>query len=283
MEMGQSEIDHGPGNCYPALPARHRHRPDMAHYRKNVPPRPTLDLEYPKLSPPPFSPPNGMKFNQPNLKDAVEFLRDLPQESVGAAFFDPQYAPAADKVFFHKAGGPKWGWGRAEPPPEIPEMGPETIREVVHLIERILVPGGHLFIWTDKRHVMQGEIENWVSGKKGCQIRDMMIWDKVRLGLGHKTRYTMEFLMIAQKVVAGRAREWQERDMPDIWRERKSNKVHPHAKPIGLQTNLIRAATSPDEVVIDPCAGTYSVLEACRMAGRNFLGGDLFGDLYSVR
>ena len=44
---------------------------------------------------------------------------------------------------------------------------------------------------------------------------------------------------------------------------------------VQLQAQLIEAVTNPGDLVVDPAAGTYSVLEACQQTGREFLGCDL--------
>ena len=62
--------------------------------------------------------------------------------------------------------------------------------------------------------------------------------------------------------------------IPDIWEE-KVAKVHPHSKPIELQKRLIQATTNEENFVLDPCAGGYSVLTACKDTNRNFIGCDI--------
>jgi len=52
---------------------------------------------------------------------------------------------------------------------------------------------------------------------------------------------------------------------------------HPHRKPVGLQSELIAAVSNEGDIVIDPAAGDFSVLEAARQRGRNFTGRDLNG------
>jgi DNA modification methylase len=42
-----------------------------------------------------------------------------------------------------------------------------------------------------------------------------------------------------------------------------------------LIERLIRATTKAGDLVVDPCAGSYVVLEACRVSGRQFVGCDL--------
>ena len=60
--------------------------------------------------------------------------------------------------------------------------------------------------------------------------------------------------------------------------EKKPN-THTHSKPIELQTRLIAATTKDGDVVLDPASGGYSVLPACKMIGRDFIGCDIaYGD-----
>jgi site-specific DNA-methyltransferase (adenine-specific) len=46
---------------------------------------------------------------------------------------------------------------------------------------------------------------------------------------------------------------------------------------VELQARLIGALTNMGDIVIDPAAGSYSVLEACRRTNRQFLGCDIRG------
>ena len=60
------------------------------------------------------------------------------------------------------------------------------------------------------------------------------------------------------------------------WNEKATNRGA-HAKPIVLQSRLIEALTNPRDTVVDPAAGSYSVLQACRQTNRRFLGCDIAG------
>ena len=61
------------------------------------------------------------------------------------------------------------------------------------------------------------------------------------------------------------------------WEKLLGVKRHAHQKPVGLQAALIEAVTEPGDVVVDPAAGSFSVMESALSVGRNFLGGDLEG------
>lgn len=54
-----------------------------------------------------------------------------------------------------------------------------------------------------------------------------------------------------------------------------SKRKHPHQKPKELIRALILATTEPGDLIIDPCAGSFIVLEVCQELNREFLGCDL--------
>ena len=62
-------------------------------------------------------------------------------------------------------------------------------------------------------------------------------------------------------------------NIPDVWKEKAGKGTH--AKPVNLQATLIEATSNVGDLVVDPASGSFSVMEACRIKGRNFLGFDL--------
>jgi len=50
---------------------------------------------------------------------------------------------------------------------------------------------------------------------------------------------------------------------------------HPHQKPRKLIKALIEATTEEGDLIVDPCAGSFIVLEVCQETKREFLGCDL--------
>jgi site-specific DNA-methyltransferase (adenine-specific) len=50
---------------------------------------------------------------------------------------------------------------------------------------------------------------------------------------------------------------------------------HPTTKPLPLMRELVELFTEPNELVLDPFAGSGSTGVACRELGRNFLGWEL--------
>jgi len=54
-----------------------------------------------------------------------------------------------------------------------------------------------------------------------------------------------------------------------------SKRKHPHQKPRELIKALIEATTNEKDLIIDPCAGSFVVLEVCQELKREFIGCDL--------
>jgi site-specific DNA-methyltransferase (adenine-specific) len=137
----------------------------------------------------------------------------------------------------------------------------------------VLQPSGHLFLWIDKFHLCEGT-SHWFKNTQ-LSIVDLITWDKGKIGMGYRTRRKTEYLLILQKLPLRAKGVWSKHDIPDVWTEKIVDKKHPHQKPILLQTSLIEAVSSEDDYILDPCAGSYSVLDACRELKRNFIGSDL--------
>ncbi len=214
----------------------------------------------------PFRAPDGFTPDAFNVADGRDLLGALPDGAVVCVFFDPQYRGVLDRLAYGNEGISR-GKGRAR----LPQMDEGTIRQFLAAIGRVLTPSGHLFLWVDKFHLCEG-VGPWLSN--GLQIVDMVVWDKGRLGMGYRTRRQCEYLLVVQKRPLRAKGVWAIRDIPDLWREAPDPR-HPHRKPVALQARLIEAVTDPGDVVVDPAAGSYSVLDACRLVGRRFLGCDL--------
>ena len=218
---------------------------------------------------PDFRPHEHIKPNCQQKMEGRKFLSLLPEASVPAVFFDPQYRGILDKQNY---GNEKESKGKKRS--ALPQMLESDIVEFIQAIDRILTPSGHLFLWIDKFHICEGT-KHWFRDTK-LSVVDLVVWDKKRIGLGYRTRRQTEFLLVLQKLPTRAKGVWIKRDIPDIIQEQiPRNGKHPHRKPVELQAKLIEAVTKPGDYVVDPAAGTYSVMKAAKSAGRNFLGCDI--------
>jgi site-specific DNA-methyltransferase (adenine-specific) len=76
------------------------------------------------------------------------------------------------------------------------------------------------------------------------------------------------------------AKNWTDHRIREIWvekidRDLYPHKLYPHVKPIGLTTRLIGAVTHPGDLIIDPAAGSFVVMQAALALGREFIGCDI--------
>ena len=182
--------------------------------------------------------------------------------------FDPQYRGVLDKMQYGNEGVNR---GRARS--QLPQMDTETIGKFIAGIEAALIPSGHLLLWLVKFHLCSG-IGPCIHGTK-LEIVDLITWHKGRMGMGYRTRRSAEYALVLQKHPERAQGVWRRHDIPDVWTESAVRLRAVHSKPVGLQAALIEAVTDPGDVVVDPAAGSYSVLAAAQRAGRQFLGCDV--------
>ena len=211
----------------------------------------------------PREPEAGVRYKM----DGRALLAAIPAGSASAAFFDPQYRGILDKMRYGNE-----GVSRGRERCELPQMTPEVIRSFMEGISAALAPSGHLFLWMDKFHVCEGA-QDWADGLP-LDVVDMVVWDKERIGMGYRTRRRSEYLLVMQKQPKRAKGVWVDHSIPDVWRESVNGKTHTHVKPVGLQRALIEAVTRPGDLVVDPAAGSFSVMEACGES-RRFIGCDI--------
>ena len=202
--------------------------------------------------------------------DGRHFLALLPAESIPVAFLDPQYRGVLDKLGYGNEGET-----RGKQRSALMQMSESDIAKFVCGIDRALIPSGHLFLWMDKFHLCQG-FTQWLCDTR-LEVVDMIVWDKGRMGMGYRTRRQSEYCVVLQKQPKRAKGVWQAHDIPDVWREKKPRGAFTHQKPLRLQSALIAAVSAAGDMIMDPAAGSYSVMQAAHESGRNFIGCDIVG------
>ncbi len=210
-----------------------------------------------------------LPLNQRNHGDGLALLEQLEPQSIPVCFFDPQYRGILDKMAYGNEGVTR-GQQRAQ----LPQMDNEAITAFIKRITAALTPSGHLFLWIDKFHLCSG-IQPWLDGQP-VSVVDMVTWNKDKMGMGYRTRRFGEYLLVIQKRPKRAKGVWQKHDIPDVWTETVSGQGAVHPKPVGLQAALIEAVSDPGDVILDPAAGSYSVMTAALRTGRRFLGCDVW-------
>jgi site-specific DNA-methyltransferase (adenine-specific) len=104
---------------------------------------------------------------------------------------------------------------------------------------------------------------------------DLIAWDSLRIGMGKRSRRRGDYLLVIQKPPIKAAATWSDHGIPSRWPEKVDRSIHPHIKPIGLISRLIAAITQPGDLIVDPAAGSFSVMHAAHQLGREFVGCDI--------
>ncbi|MCE3040296.1 DNA-methyltransferase [Helicobacter anatolicus] len=208
--------------------------------------------------------------NKPLNICGLELLSQIQSASIDLAFFDPQYRGVLDKMKYGNEGERQKGRS------ELVQMSEEIIIAFIIEIHRVLKPSSYLMLWIDKFHLCEG-VREWLEGTS-FQSVDLITWDKGKMGMGYRTRRQSEYLLVLQKKPIKAKGTWNLHNIRDVWSEKLSQeelKLHPHSKPKGLQKALIQSCTKEEDIVLDPAAGSFSVLECCKELGRNFIGTNL--------
>lgn len=108
----------------------------------------------------------------------------------------------------------------------------------------------------------------------GFQIKSEVIWDKVYHGMGDTkaafapSHENIIFAIKGKFTFPGN----RPRDLITFKKVNSSQMIHPTEKPVGLLTGLITSITKPGDFVLDPFAGSGSILVAAKKTGRRFVG-----------
>lgn len=209
--------------------------------------------------------------NVRNVMGGIGLLRSIAAREAAVVFLDPQYRGVLDEMAYGNEGGRQVERSR------LPQMTDDQIRGFVEEAERVLRPSGHMFLWVDKFTIGSGRHLRYLMRTPLLRVVDVIHWNKTRPGMGRRARCASEYLIVLQKAPQRAKDVWTDHRLSDAWTEQADRSRHPHAKPHVLTERLIRAVTKRGDMVVDPCAGSYVVLEACIASGRNFLGCDLIG------
>jgi site-specific DNA-methyltransferase (adenine-specific) len=205
--------------------------------------------------------------NKPQPGDALALLQSLSNSCTRLGFFDPQHRENLDKLKYGNEGE------RQHERFKLAQMSSEYIDACCCEFARVLMPSGYLMQWFNAFHLGSGAHLRLAGA---LQVVEIIVWDNQRLGMGYRARRRGDYLVALQKPPIKARATWRTTPtIPDRWLEKVDRKRHPHIKPIGLISALIEATTSPGDLVVDPAAGSFTVMHAARQLYRQFIGCDL--------
>jgi site-specific DNA-methyltransferase (adenine-specific) len=198
--------------------------------------------------------------------DAVNWLRELPTESVDLVLTDPAY----ESLEKHRAVGTTTrlkhsksssnDWFRVFPNERFGELFAEVFR--------VLKPDTHFYLFCDAETMFIAKPE---AERAGFKFWKPLVWDKKTIGMGYHYRARYEFILFFEK---GK-RRLKDLGVADIITEPRIHRGYPAEKPVAVSEVIIGQSSQPGDVVADPFMGSGSVGVAALRLGRRFIGTDL--------
>lgn len=204
--------------------------------------------------------------------DAFELLASLDDASVDLIATDPAYNGMNQHLSYgsgrivgkydERGDGQKWF-------SEFDDT-PENYARFLDEIKRVLGPDKPLFLMFDPYSMLT--LAPLV--RERFDVKNVITWDKVAIGMGHHFRRRSEFILYA---TTGKCK-LNRRDVPDVWPiKRLFRAQYPTQKPIELFEAMIAATVVkwPDALVCDPFLGSGSSAIAALRQGCRFVGSDI--------
>lgn len=216
--------------------------------------------------------------------DCVPTMHRFPDGVFDLVFADPPYNLSKPK-------GLAWAFSSHVSPSESWDMFSAMDFEIFNerwLTEawRVLRPGGALVV-CGSYHSIFG-VGSIVQRLPDAKVLNDIIWWKPNAQPNITCRSFKQSTETLLWVAKGKKwtfnyREMKEenegKQMPNVWRipvtparEKVAGRRHPTQKPLALVRRVLRAATRPGDLVLDPFMGTGTTAVACAEMGRRFVG-----------
>jgi site-specific DNA-methyltransferase (adenine-specific) len=204
-------------------------------------------------------------------KDCMDFLSTLPDGSVDVIVTDPAYSGMNQHMQFghgrivgryEDAGASHAKWFAEF------HDDPETYRTFLQECHRVLRDNRHIYIMFDSYSLLSlGHIV-----RDYFDVKNLVVWDKVNLGMGHYFRRRHETVLFASKG----HRKLSRKDLPDVWTFKRIHRApYPTQKPVALFEAMLQGSAEPGFVVCDPFVGSGSAAIAALKRDCTFVGADL--------
>lgn len=204
------------------------------------------------------------------LNDAITFLSQQPDNSLDLIITDPAYSGMNQKLKLgkgkiigtYKEKGEEGKW--FEEFHDTPENYSAFLRECY----RALKPNRHIYLMFDSYSLLSlGPLIREVF-----DVKNILCWDKMHIGLGHYFRRRHEFILFASK---GK-RPLNSKSIPDVWRlNRLTRAPYPTQKPTELFEMMLIGSAEPGFRVCDPFMGSGASAVASLKRGCHFIGCDI--------
>ena len=198
--------------------------------------------------------------------DAVEWLKEFPDESVDLVVTDPPY----ESLEKHRAVGTttRLKHSKASSNDWFHVFPNNRFAELFTQLYRVLRRHRHFYLFCDQETMF---VAKPLAEQAGFRFWKPLVWDKMKIGMGYHYRARYELILFFEK---GK-RKLNNLGVPDIIEAPRIRGGYPAEKPEEVADILIRQSTQMGETVIDPFMGSGSVGAAALKCGRSFRGNDV--------
>jgi site-specific DNA-methyltransferase (adenine-specific) len=201
--------------------------------------------------------------------DCMRFLGSLPDGSVDVVTTDPAYSGMNQHMSFGH-GRIVGRYGDDDNQRWFTEFHDDhdTFLAFLRECHRVLRDGGHIYVMFDSFSLLSlGHLMREVFS-----VKNLIVWDKVNLGMGHYFRRRHETIVFATKG----HRRLSRRDLADVWTIKRIHRgAYPTQKPVALFGRMLAGSATPGMVVCDPFVGSGSSAVAALLAGCELVAADI--------
>lgn len=201
--------------------------------------------------------------------DCLEFLKEIEDQSVDLIVTDPAYSGMNNKMQFGNGrivgryqdeNNDKWF--------EEFKDDPETFLAFLKECKRVLKNNRHIYIMFDSFSLLSLAY----LMRQIFNVKNIIVWDKVNIGMGHYFRRRHELIMFASKGY----RKLSSKKIPDIWEAKRIYRAkYPTQKPVKVFDFMLDASSEKGFVVCDPFVGSGSSIISALKHGCTFIGNDI--------
>ncbi len=202
-------------------------------------------------------------------QDCLRFLATLADGSVDVVTTDPAYSGMNQHMSFGH-GRIVGRYGSAANQRWFTEFKDDPVTFLAFLGEchRVMTDGGHIYVMFDSYSLLSlGHLMRDVFA-----VKNLIVWDKVNLGMGHYFRRRHETIVFATKGHRRLAR----RDLADVWSVKRVHRgAYPTQKPVEIFSRMLAGSAMPGMTVCDPFVGSGSSAVAALGAGCRVVAADI--------
>lgn len=142
---------------------------------------------------------------------------------------------------------------------------------------RVLKPHSTAYTFCGMRHLCF--LRSYFTQYTRYSLREVIIWNKVSMGVGHTFRKQYECILVLEK---GNPRYRNHRMLNLLNFRRVFNPPHPHTKPLDLIKALILHSSDKGQLVFDPFVGSGTTAVAAKQLQRDYIGIELDPDYCQI-